>query len=52
VIWRVQWTKKGAIFSEQPHDFAYEAPAEHWAELCRAAGYEHVEVTEIEGETA
>jgi hypothetical protein len=49
VIWRVIWTKPGGVFPEH-HDFAYEAPAEHWAELCRAAGYEHVEVTEIEGE--
>jgi hypothetical protein len=48
VIWRVIWTKPGGF--PEWHDFRYEAPAEHWAELCRAAGYEHVEVTEIEGD--
>lgn len=48
MTFRTIWTPPHA-FAPEWHDFRYEAPAELWADACRAGGARDVAVVALEG---
>lgn len=47
MTYRTQWTPPGAVFPRH-HDFTYAEAAEHFADILRELGHEHVSTHDLD----